>query len=560
VRRVLILVATLLGLLGLVTAQQADKFAGVVNLRTLSGHSSAVQSLSFSPDGRTLASASSYDNMVRLWDVSSGQNSLSLTAFGTTNIVSVAFSPEGRTVAGAARANGPVIQLWDVLSGQNTLTLKGPPAQLGLSEAIAFSPDSRTIAGGSGEGKVNFWDTSSGKNTVSWRAGNGVTWSIVFSPDGRTLAIASSEGKNSIILWNILSQQITQTLNGHSSIIWSVAFSPDGHSLASASSDNTVKLWNTSSGKNTHTLIGHASAVRSVAFSPDGRTLVSASNDDTIKLWDVFDGANVGTLKGHSGAVWSIAFSPDGRTLASGSYDQTIKLWGLKSNNPIFGVSPAWLEKYGPKTDSTSTTSVSSTPTTSSSPEPDAKPATTPTSSTTATVPTSNTISTLPRTNIRALVIGIGTYGEEDRIPKLESAESDAKKFAAALTDPKIGNISSENVESVIGSKATKSHIERRIKALANQTKTGETLIVYFSGHGAPSSKGEASLVPWDADPNDLTSSVVGLRDLQAARTAGGNLVLILDSCFSGEKGSRSQNASRDRECQRAFRLGQRSE
>ena len=124
-------------------------------------------------------------------------------------------------------------------------------------------------------------------------------------------------------------------------------------------------------------------------------------------------------------------------------------------------------------------------------------------------------------------MIGISTYGE-DRIPKLEYAESDAKKFEAALKDPKVGNISSENVTALIGSQATKTRIEARVKSLAGQTLSGETLIVYFSGHGTPSAKGEPWLVPWDADPNDLPSSVIGLRDLQSTRTAGGNLVLIL--------------------------------
>jgi Caspase domain/PEGA domain len=143
------------------------------------------------------------------------------------------------------------------------------------------------------------------------------------------------------------------------------------------------------------------------------------------------------------------------------------------------------------------------------------------------------------RTNIRALVIGIGAYGE-DRIPKLEYAESDAKKFEAALKDPKTGNISSENVTALIGKQATKTRIEARIKSLAAQTQSAETLIVYFSGHGTPSAKGEPWLVPWDADPNDLPSSVIGLRDLQSTRTAGGNLVLILDSCFSGDAKGKS--------------------
>jgi WD40 repeat protein len=169
---------------------------------------------------------------------------------------------------------------------------------------------------------------------------------------------------------------------------------------------------------------------------------------------------------------------------------------------------------------------------------PASKPApSSPTATPTETVPP---ISTQPRANIRALVIGIGNY-QEDRIPKLEYAESDAKRFAEALKNPRIGNIKAENIETMIGPRATKNRFETRARNLAGQTKPGETLIVYYSGHGAPDpEKNQPWLVPWDADPNDLASSAIALEWLQTLPLAGGNLVLILDSCFSGETGSRS--------------------
>src|SRR6266849_1082838 len=61
------------------------------------GHSQNVTSVSFSPDGKTLASGS-YDNTVKLWDVSTGAELRTLEGL-SQNVTSVSFSPDGKTLA-----------------------------------------------------------------------------------------------------------------------------------------------------------------------------------------------------------------------------------------------------------------------------------------------------------------------------------------------------------------------------------------------------------------------------------------------------------------------------
>jgi serine/threonine protein kinase len=284
---------------------------------TITGHSSSVTSVAFSPDGQTLASGS-WDNTIKLWDVHSQGQIATLTGHSRW-VYSVAFSPDSRTLASGSRDN--TIKLWDVHSQREIPALTGHSNHV---RSVAFSPDGRTLASGSYK-TIKLWDMQSqGEITTLTGHSNWVN-SVAFSPDGRTLASGSDD--NTIKLWDVQSQGQIATLTGHSRWVRSVAFSPDGRTLASGSDDNTIKLWDVRSQREIATLTGHSNHVCSVAFSPDGRTLASGSDERKIKLWDVHSQREIATLTGHSSYVLSVAFSPDGQTLASGSGDKTIKLW-----------------------------------------------------------------------------------------------------------------------------------------------------------------------------------------------------------------------------------------
>ena len=70
-------------------------------LQKLEGHTHFVNSVAFSPDGSILASAS-YDNTVRLWNATTGQEVQTLK--GHTGMVkAVAFSPDGSVLGSASR-------------------------------------------------------------------------------------------------------------------------------------------------------------------------------------------------------------------------------------------------------------------------------------------------------------------------------------------------------------------------------------------------------------------------------------------------------------------------
>jgi len=294
--------------------------------------------------GKTLQKQHKYDKEVtnalqELLNRKSERNRLE----GHYSVVnSVNFSPDGKTLVSGSADN--TIKLWDVETGQEIRTLKG---HYSVVNSVNFSPDGKTLVSGSDDNTIKLWNVETGQEIRTLKGHDSPVRSVNFSPDGKTLVSRSDD--NTIKLWNVETGQEIRTLEGHDNSVWSVNFSPDGKTLVSGSDDNTIKLWNVETGQEIRTLKGHDNSVYSVNFSPDGKTLVSGSWDNTIKLWDVETGQEIRTLKGHDNSVWSVNFSPDGKTLVSGSGDKTIKLWNLGTDwglSDLMGRSCAWVRVY----------------------------------------------------------------------------------------------------------------------------------------------------------------------------------------------------------------------
>ncbi|MBP5977901.1 protein kinase [Brasilonema sp. CT11] len=294
---------------------------------TLKGHSSDVNSVAFSADGKTLASGSD-DETIKIWNLANQQEIRTLKGHSGW-VWAVAFSGDGKTLASGSADK--TIKLWNLETGQEIATLVGHTA--GVS-SIAFSPDGKTLASGSLDHTIKLWNLETGKKIYTFKGHSKAVASIAFSPDGNTLASGSWD--KTIKLWNLATQKEIRTFVGHSDIILSVAFSPDNVTVASSSKDNTIKIWNLVTGEATHTLKGHSDKVNSIKYLPttgnDNTSnkviLVSGSNDNTVKLWNPSLGGEIRTLKRDSGYIYSVSVSQDGKMIASGgSADNIIKIW-----------------------------------------------------------------------------------------------------------------------------------------------------------------------------------------------------------------------------------------
>ncbi|MCY3552590.1 MAG: T9SS type A sorting domain-containing protein [Candidatus Poribacteria bacterium] len=312
-----------------VVAAQAENIYTILN-----GHTDAVLSVAFSPDGKTIAASDGdypnyYNHFIRMWNVATLTEINTLSRWGDRSfgLTRVSFSPGGKTIV--SMCGQQVICLRDAATHTEIGKLEIPGHWVNFA---VFSPDGHTLAIGGHQSIeiVWLWDVETDtKIGILWEH-IGVVKSVSFSPDGRTLATAGSID-GTVRLWNVETQTEIAILRGHTGWLNDVSFSPDGKTIASGSHDRTVRLWDVGTRTEIGRLQGHTAAINSVSFSPDGRTLASGSHDGTVRLWDVETLIGKGTLKGHIAAINSVAFSPGGKTIASGSDDGTVLLWNITS-------------------------------------------------------------------------------------------------------------------------------------------------------------------------------------------------------------------------------------
>ncbi|WNZ25958.1 NACHT domain-containing protein [Leptolyngbya sp. NK1-12] len=314
---------------GTIKLWQVSEPSAASCIATLEGHQGWVWSIAFSPDGQTLVSGS-VDQTLKLWNVATGI--CEQTWIGHTDwIKSVAFSPDGKWIASGSTDR--TIKLWQIETGQCLKTLQGHQDTV---TAVAFSPASQQLVSSSYDQTIKLWQISSGECTRTIQGHSNRVWWVTFSPDGQSLASGGDD--HAVRVWDIHTGRCSKTWKGHTNGILCLAAHTTQHLLASGHEDETIQLWDIQTGEILRTLRGHTHRVWSVAFAPQSLAqplLASSSGDRTVKLWNWQTGQCLNTLRGHTSWVWTVTFSPDGKRLVSSSVDGLVKLWDTQTGKCI---------------------------------------------------------------------------------------------------------------------------------------------------------------------------------------------------------------------------------
>ncbi len=329
-----------------------ENFNSIREYNSLVGHDASVNSVSFSDDGRLLASGSQ-DNTIKIWrrdrspqpPLGRGANDNKLSQFPLRRGAN-SLKPLLRR-----GANDNKLSLFPLRRGANSLKppfIRGARGDLNVGKyentqliqtltghkdgifSVIFSPENQFIIAGSFDNTVSLWRYNSTTGLFENRPSVIISepdglWAIAFNPSNNIIATATENGN--VKFWTV-DGKLIKTISAHNQKIWGLNFSPDGN-FATASADNTIKIWD-SEGRFLKTLSGHKDEVLSVNFSRDRKLIVSGSKDETVKLWD-FTGKLLHTFAGHTDEVLDVRFSPDGKSIASASADNTVILWDVAS-------------------------------------------------------------------------------------------------------------------------------------------------------------------------------------------------------------------------------------
>jgi WD40 repeat protein len=306
------------------------------------GGASASFPVVYSPDGKVAVSSGPVGVIV--WDVATGKE-WNTVAGHRHPLDALSFSPDGRLVASLDREG--IFGIWEAQTGKPLLPMAADKPEMALR--FRFSTDGTLLSAVTKYATVSVWDLTGGLKVRRFPIGteatiselgrmgwagepDGLPITLVYRPDGKGLAVLG-EG-NVIHLWDLVAGKELRALRGHQERIGVLRFSDDGKLLASASEDRTIRLWDVETGKELQQFRGGEREIADFQFSPDSKVLAWRWSEE-LHLWDVVARKELRQFAATVGGERSLAFHRDGKALAAVVGRQAVHVWDVTTGKEL---------------------------------------------------------------------------------------------------------------------------------------------------------------------------------------------------------------------------------
>lgn len=294
--------------------------------RTLSDHTSPVNTLALLSDGRRLLSGGA-DRGIRLWDVDTG--AVLQTWPPTQSLINVLALSLDETLIYAAQADGTV-EAWPLdLSGEETTPRWQQTVTPGTAiNTLTPTPDGQQLVAGAADGTLYILATGDGATEQTIPAHQGAINTVAVTADGQ--GVISGGSDRAVRVWSLATGELQQTLGEHDSFVNHLVIHPDGQTVYSAGADGFIYQWHLATGELHHTLVGHDSYVNRLALSRDGQTLISGGADQTVWFWDIRTGAAQAQWTGFGLPVDELVLTPSQVLITASRTATTLQIWALE--------------------------------------------------------------------------------------------------------------------------------------------------------------------------------------------------------------------------------------
>ncbi|XP_060909548.1 cell division cycle protein 20 homolog [Labrus mixtus] len=211
-------------------------------LRSMTSHTSRVGSLSWNEH---VLSSGSRSGHIHHHDVRVAEHHIGTLTGHSQEVCGLTWSPDGRYLASGGNDNQVCVWPRVQEGGNPSQPVRCWSEHQGAVKALAWcswQPNILASGGGTSDRHIKIWNVNSGSCISSLDTQSQIS-SLVFAPNYKELVSAHGYAHNNVVIWKYPSLTKVAELNGHEDRVLSLTMSPDCSTIATVAGDETIRLW-----------------------------------------------------------------------------------------------------------------------------------------------------------------------------------------------------------------------------------------------------------------------------------------------------------------------------